>query len=292
MDRLLHVELFKLRKRMMTWVLLAVLIALVALLYVILWNVSGEATARLDFNRRFTPADLRRVLFVQYSVPFSLQLVGNFGLVLAVIFAAGAAGSEYTWGTVRLMATSASGRVRLIGAKLIVVSVLVAVGALIAVAVGLFCSWLITTTSGGSDYGFLTQSFIKDQLEAYGRTLFVLSPYVAMAFCLAMVGRSTLAGVGGGLGVALIGPLIASLMEQGGEPWKSLPQYFIHTNAQIILAQNAVPRPLPTFGPSLRELARQGARPPEEAAVILLVYVAIFLVVTFVVFRRRDITAA
>jgi hypothetical protein len=80
-------------------------------------------------------------------------------------------------------------------------------------------------------------------------------------------------------------------MDQAGTPWKSLPQYFLHTNSQIIMAQNAVPQPLPQFGPDLRDLARAGARPPEQAAVILLVYVVVFVAITFVVFRRRDITA-
>jgi ABC-2 type transport system permease protein len=289
--RLFSVEFFKLRKRLMTWVLALILVGLVVLLYSILWNVSGEASARLDFARRFTPQDLRRALFVQFAVPFSLQLVGTFGIVLAVIYAAGAAGGEYGWGTVRLMATSANGRVRLITAKLLIVCLMIVLGALVAVAVGVAYSWLITTTSGGSDYSFVTWSFLWQQLEAFGRTLFVLSPYVAMAFCIAVVGRSTLAGVGAGLGVALIGPLVASLMNQAGTPWKSMPQYFLHTNSQIIMAQNAVPQPLPQFGPSLRELAREGARPPEEAALILLVYVVVFVVATMVVFRRRDITA-
>ena len=81
-------------------------------------------------------------------------------------------------------------------------------------------------------------------------------------------------------------------MEQGGEPWKSMPRYFIHTNSNIILAQNAVPQPLPQFGPSLRELARGGAFTPTHAALILLVYVAVFIIVTLIVFRRRDITSA
>jgi hypothetical protein len=162
----------------------------------------------------------------------------------------------------------------------------------LAVAVGIAYSWLITATSGGSSYSFVNSTFVWQQLEAFGRTLFVLTPYVTMAFCIAIVGRSTLAGVGAGLGVSLMGPLIGSLMEQGGEPWKSLPQYFIHTNAQIIMAQNAVPQPLPQFGPTLRELAREGARTPEQAAIILLVYVAVFVAITFVVYRYRDITPA
>jgi ABC-2 type transport system permease protein len=292
MNRLINVEFFKLRKRMMTWVVALVLVGLVVLLYSVLWNVSGEATRTFGFRNQFTAQDLRRALFVQFSVPFSLQVVGYFGIVLAVIFAAGAAGGEYGWGTVRLMATSASGRIRLVAAKLIVVFALIGMGAFLAVAVGIGYSWLITATSGGSSYSFVNSTFVWQQLEAFGRTLFVLTPYVTMAFCIAIVGRSTLAGVGAGLGVSLMGPLIGSLMEQGGEPWKSLPQYFIHTNAQIIMAQNAVPQPLPQFGPTLRELAREGARTPEQAAIILLVYVAVFVAITFVVYRYRDITPA
>src|SRR3954464_6779454 len=112
MLRLMGVEFFKLRKRMMTWAVALVLVGLVILLYTILWDASGEATKVI--NRRFTGEDLRRLLFTQYSVPFSLQVVGFFGIVLSVIFAAGAAGGEYAWGTVRLMATSANGRMRLL----------------------------------------------------------------------------------------------------------------------------------------------------------------------------------
>ena len=141
MTRLVGVEFFKLRKRMMTWVVAAVLVGLVVLLYAVLWNVSGEATKRLGYAGRFTGADLRRVLFVQFSVPFSLQLVGWFGAVLAVIFAAGAAGGEYSWGTVRLMATCSNGRIRLITARLFVVCAMVTAAVWPwNVAVALICS--------------------------------------------------------------------------------------------------------------------------------------------------------
>ncbi len=290
MNRLIDVEFFKLRKRMMTWVCALVLIGMIILLYVVMWDASGEATKRLG-NSRFYGEDLRRVLFLQYSVPFSLQVVGFFGAVLAVVFAAGAAGGEYGWGTVRLMATSAPGRVKLLLAKMIVVTVLTFVGAAIAVFVGLTMSGLITWSSGGANWDFVTNQFLWDQFEAYLRTVFVLLPYVFMAFCVAVVGRSTLAGVGAGLGVATVGRFIAELMAQGGEPWRSLPDYFIHRNADIIMAQNVVPRPLPQFGPSLNNLARNEAFSPETAAIILGVYVFIFVATSLIVFSRRDISA-
>jgi ABC-2 type transport system permease protein len=289
MGRLMAVEFFKLRKRMMTWAVALVLVGLVILLYTVLWDASGEATKVI--NRRFTGEDLRRLLFTQYSVPFSLQVVGFFGIVLSVIFAAGAAGGEYAWGTVRLMATSANGRMRLLASKLIVVCLMVVLGSLLAVIVGLFCSFVITESSGGTDYSFVNMDFIRSQLMAFGRANYVLAPYVTMAFCLAVVFRSTLAGVGTGLGVALIGRVIAELMQQGGPPWTSLPKYFIHTNTDVIMTQNAVPRPLPRFGPGVGELTRNGAFTPEQAAMVLAVYIVIFIAIAFIVYKRRDITA-
>ena len=69
MTRLLQVEYFKLRKRMMTWILAAILVGLVLLLYSVLWSVSGRVETFGDRNR-FTGADLRRALFLQASVPF------------------------------------------------------------------------------------------------------------------------------------------------------------------------------------------------------------------------------
>jgi ABC-2 type transport system permease protein len=290
MNRLIDVEFFKLRKRMMTWVCAAVLVGMIVLLYVVMWDASGEATRRLG-NSRFLGQDLRRVLFLQYSVPFSLQIVGFFGAVLAVVFAAGAAGGEYGWGTVRLMATSAPGRMKLMAAKMIVVTALTFAGAAIAVIVGLTISGLITWSSGGADWSFVTNEFVWKQFEAYLRTVFVLLPFVFMAFCVSILGRSTLAGVGAGLGVATVGRFIAELMREGGEPWRSLPDYFIHRNADIIMAQNVVPRPLPQFGPSLRNLERNEAFSPETAALILGVYVIVFIATSLIVFSRRDIAS-
>ena len=224
-------------------------------------------------------------------MPFSLQVVGFFGAVLAVVFAAGSAGGEYGWGTVRLIATSAPGRVKLMTAKMFVVTVMTCLGAALAVAVGLAMSGFITWSSGGANWDFVTNDFIWRQFEAYIRTVYVLLPYVFMAFCISVIGRSTLAGVGAGLGVATVGRLIAELMQQGGEPWRSMPDYFIHRNADILMAQNVVPRPLPQFGPSLNNLARNEAFSPETAALILGVYIFVFIAATLIVFSRRDIAS-
>jgi ABC-type transport system involved in multi-copper enzyme maturation permease subunit len=283
------VEFFKLRKRMMTWILAILMVGLVVLLYSVFWSVSGHVTT-FGENAQYTGEDLRRALFLQTSVPFSLQVVASFGTIFAMILAAGAVGSEYSWGTVRLMATAASGRVRLIAAKLLVVCGLVAAGALLAVAVGLIYSSVITVTNGGSNFSFITAGFVRDQAESYGRTLFVMAPYVTLAFAMAAIGRSTLAGVGAGIGIAFVEPLIGGLMRLAGNPWKEIPNYLINANSSVVLLQNKVPDVI-RFGRSAQDPTNRQLNGTPEAMFILAIYSLAFIALAFLVYRRRDITA-
>lgn len=291
MTNLLAVEFFKLRKRMMTWVVAALLVGLVILLYSVLWSISGRVTTFGEHNE-FTAEDLRRALFLQGSVPFALEIAGSFGTILAIILASGAVGSEYAWGTVRLMATATSGRIRLMVAKLAVVFGLMAAGVLLAVLVAMAYSAIITYVNGGSDYSFMTWSWARDEAASYLRTLFVMSPYVMLGFAAAVIGRSTLAGAAAGIGIAFIEPLVSSLMREGGSPWKDMPNYLLNANVEVITAQNAVPAALPRFGGgSQTELLRDNYNSVEGAFIVLSIYIVVFLALALIAYRRRDITA-
>lgn len=289
-SRLVAVEFFKLRKRMMTWVVAILLVALIILLYSVLWSVSGRVTTFGD-QQQFTGEQLRRALFLQTAVPFSLQIVATFGTLLAVVLAAGEAGSEYSWGTIRLMLTASSGRLRFLTAQLIVVSALIAAGVVLAVAVGLAYSSIITYVSGGANFDFVSGSWAWQQFLSYLRTLYVMMPYVSLAFAAAVVGRSTLAGVGAGLGVAFLEPLISGLMQLGGGVWDQIPNYLLNANTEVVLSQNDVPE-VARFGPSNQQLAEQGVHSAEIAAIILAVYTVTFLAIALTLFRRRDVVAS
>lgn len=286
MIQLIAAEFFKLRKRMMTWVVAGFMVGLVVLLYSVLWSTSVRV-ATFGEHETFTGLDLRRALFLPAAVPYGLQIVGFFGGILAMILAAGSIGSEYAWGTVRLVATASSGRMRLLAAKLLVVFGLTAAGTLLAVAVALIYSFIIATYYGEASASFVTATFVGEQIAAYGRTLLVLAPYVSFAFAIAVIGRSTLAGVGSGLGVAFVEPIIGELMRAAGSPWKDIPNYFLSTNRQVVMFQNAVPAVLPRFGGGHGEIA--GALSPFYAGLLLLTYTVVFVGLALVVFRRRDI---
>jgi ABC-2 type transport system permease protein len=286
MDRLMAAEFFKLRKRMMTWVVALIGVGLVMLLYSVLWSTSVRV-AQFGDHDQFTGIDLRQALFLPGAVPYGLQIVGGFGAILAMILAAGSIGSEYAWGTVRLMATASSGRIRMLTAKLIVVFGLTAAGVLLLVATALLYSLVIALYYGDASASFLTATFIREQLGSYGRTLLVLAPYVTLAFSVAVLGRSTLAGVGTGMGVAFAEPLIDGLMRAAGSPWKDIPNYLLNTNRQIILLQNQVPAVLPRLGGGREDLA--GALSPPMAGLLLAAYTVAFIAIAMTVFRRRDI---
>jgi ABC-type transport system involved in multi-copper enzyme maturation permease subunit len=293
MQSLIAVEFFKMRKRMMTWVVTLLTIGLIILLYSILWNATRGIGTFGHGADRVSHAEVRSGLFLNVGIPFALQIIATFGTLLAVILAAGAAGSEYAWGTVRLMATASSGRLRLMTARLIVVCGLVALLVLVAVFVALAYSAIITSWYGGLDFSFVTPGFVKDQWFAFGRTLYVMAPYVGLAFAAAIIGRSTLAGVGTGLAVAFLEPFISELMRIGGEPWYSVPNYLLSSNKEVMMVQNKLPANLPSFGlPSTKQLADQGAHSPEVAALILAAYFFGFLAIAFYAYRRRDITSA
>lgn len=284
---LIATEFFKLRKRMMSWVLGLILVALVVLLYTVLWNTSSRVNHFGD-NNIYTGLDLRQALFLPGAVPYGLQVVGSFGAILAMIIAAGSIGSEYAWGTVRLMATVSSGRMRLIAAKLIVVFGLTAAGTLLAIAAALTYSFIISLYYREASASFLTTAFVRDQFAAYGRTLLVLLPYVTLAFAVAVIGRSTLAGVGTGMGVAFAEPIINGLLGAAGSPWANIPHYLLNTNRQIILLQNNVPAVLPRLGGG----GGGGDSPVHSALVaglILATYSVAFVSIALVMYRRRDI---
>jgi ABC-2 type transport system permease protein len=286
MDRLMAAEFFKLRKRMMTWVVALIGVGLVLLLYTVLWSTSVRVSHFGD-NNQYTGIDLRQALFPPGAVPYGLQVVGSFGAILAIILAAGSIGSEYAWGTVRLIATASSGRIRLLASKLAVVCGLTAAGVLLMILAAVVYSLVIALYYGDASASFLTATYVRDQLGAYGRTLLVLAPYVTLAFSVAVVGRSTLAGVGTGMGVAFAEPIIDGLLRAAGSPWKDIPNYLLNTNRQIILLQNQVPNVLPRLGGGREDLA--GALSPPMAGLLLAGYTVAFVAIALIVFRRRDI---
>lgn len=197
-------EWLKLRTRPLAWVLLAAFLSLLAL-YLGLWalvlalqeGVLARGGMRLELLSAAQIAQIRRQLSFPGVFGAVLGQLNSVGGILAVILAAGALGSDFGWGTLRVLLIRAPARGAYLLAKLLALLLALLIGTLAGLALGALIALAAGTTLG------LPASLGAGDLLALvvgvARGLYVILPYVLATFACAAFGRSVLAGVGGGL---------------------------------------------------------------------------------------------
>ncbi len=287
MTRLIGSELFKIRHRALTWILLYILIAIVVILYLVVFAVSRLTVPGTGSNG---PAigELTNILGLPLAIPFSFFILSFFGAVLAVILMGSVVGNEYNWRTIRIALISSESRFKFLAAKLSAVLIVVLIGMVITVAVGFIMS-LITNAAGGYafDFSFATASYGLDQFIQFWRTFFIILLFSLMGFLFAIVGRSALPGIAVGIGVGFLEPIITALMRLAGGWVANIPNYLFTANVNAINALNTLPEGFRAGGPG----GTNTSLPPvNQAYLVLGVYIVVFVVIAFFLFRQRDVT--
>ena len=178
-------ELFKLRKRTMSKVLLIILVFIIVLVNFLLLAIS-----KVNLPAGGPGSDVNDLLGLPAAIPFAYALIANFGAVLAIILTASSMGNEYNWKTIRPVLASSESRFKFLTSKLIALSILILIGMVIGVITG-FVMGLITTGIGGYTYSFsfATGSYWWEQFLQFWRTLFVILPFTLFGFLFAVIGR-------------------------------------------------------------------------------------------------------
>ncbi len=288
MTRLIGAELYKLRKRLMTKVLLIVLVGIMIILYLLLLAVSKVA---IPAHGPAETAEIQNLLGLPVAIPFALSLLSSLGSVLAVILMASSVGNEYNWRTIRTVLICSESRFKLLGAKLISTGILVLIGLAVGVATGFIMS-LITTAMGGYsfDLSFATGGYLWEQFLQFWRTFFVLIPYVLLGFLFAIVGRSAMPGIALGIGILFMESLVTTFMSLAGGWIARVPDYLLAANVRTITSLARLPE-----GFSAGMGMGVGNTPVQVPGVIhaftvLAIYSLVFAFVAFYLFRKRDVT--
>jgi ABC-2 type transport system permease protein len=286
-SRAIRTELFKLRKRGLTWILLYVLIGILVLVNLIIFAITR---IQLPSSAPHDLADIAALLLLRSSIPFSLFILSTFGAVLAVILMGSAVGNEYNWRTIRLALISTESRFKFLLAKVIAVAFAILIGMLIGVAVG-FLTSIITTAIGGDhyDFSFATGSYFWDQFLQFWRTFFIILPFTLLAFLFAVLGRSAMPGIAVGIGVAFLEPLITGLMRLAGGWVDNIPDYLFSANVNAINALNQLPSGFGS-GQGFGGGSTFALPSVPHAFIVLAVYCLVFAVIPFYLFRKRDVT--
>jgi ABC-type transport system involved in multi-copper enzyme maturation permease subunit len=277
-------ELFKLRKRTMTKVLLIILVAVIALINFLLLAIS-----KVDLpGGGQGMGSIQDLLGLPAAIPFALSLISSFGIVLAIILTASSVGNEYNWRTIRTALISSESRFKFLTAKLVSLAILVLIGMLIGVVAG-FIVGLITTGIGGYSYNFsfATGSYFWEQFLQFWRTFYVIVPFALLGFLMSIFGRSAMPGIATGIGVVFLESIITTFMRLAGGWIAKVPDYLLSANVSAITALNNLPQGFHA-GTGAGNLENVPSIP--HAFITLGIYALVFLVLGYYLFRKRDVT--
>jgi ABC-2 type transport system permease protein len=285
--RLISAELFKLRKRSMPFILLAVLVGILVIIYLLLLAISNVNLAQFGGANAHGMENISKLLGLPIAIPVALSMLASFGGVLSVILMASTVGNEYNWRTIRTMLISSESRTKLLIAKLVAVILYVFLGMLIGVVVGFIMSMITTAIGGYSfDFSFFNGSYAWDQFLQFWRTMYSLAPYVLLGFLFAIVGRSAMPGIALGIGVFFLESIITAFMTLAGGWIADVPNYLLAANVRALSTSSSLPQDIGSgFG------GGSTAMPSLEHAFLTLgIYSVVFLALGFYLFRKRDVT--
>lgn len=270
---LLRLEYLKTVKRRMTRVVFGIIVLLmggiVALRYLFGYVLESDPDAEIT------------EMLMPVIIEDSLEIISVLGPILIVILAAGLAGSEFSWGTVRTMVGTGVSRAKLLLAKLVVVCV----ASILLVVTGLATVALTTTVISPIEGHGLRMSWIDfasagDVTLMVLRSSFIMAVYGVLGFAIAQTTRSVAAGIAVGIGIHVVGPILWALSSLLGGFGEFIDDSFIITNTEVLNALNTFGTPEPP----------EGAPGPWLAAGTLLAYAAIAVAISLASFKRRDIS--
>jgi ABC-2 type transport system permease protein len=281
--RLIGAELFKLRKRKITWILLVVLIGVIILI-----NFLLLAIAEVNFPSE-PHGRMQNLLGLPVTFPLTMSILSSFGSVLAVVFLASSMGSEFNWRTIRVAVVSSESRFKLLGAKLISAAIFILIGMVLGIVAGFLMS-IVTTAIGGYkfDFSFAANTYMWDQFLQFWRTFYIMTPYMLLGFMFSIVGRSAMPGISLGIGIIFLEGVITAFMSSAGGWIAKIPDYLIAANVRTINSLSALPQDFQAgmgFGGVSADIPSV-----LHATITLAVYSSVFLFIAFYTFSKRDVT--
>ncbi len=185
----------KLVRRPASWVTLLLTVALVFLVFVAVGTSSRQVP---DPDAQ---AGARLLLTFPGAYDFILSFILGLGGLLAVVYAAAVAGSEWSWGTLKVAIARGESRVWYVLMTFASIALLLAIGLLVAFALGIVAALIGAGIAGIPADGLGDPEALGMLPEQLARGTTALVMQGAIGFAIATVARSQIAGVAVGIGV-------------------------------------------------------------------------------------------
>lgn len=283
MIHLVLLELWKLCRRWLFWIVLGALLASEAIVIIggYYLTTNGAITV-LDEHGQVLPAAIVQPHFIlPGALPVIAGVIQQVGSWLLVILAAVLIGMEEGYGTLRIILSRGVSRTAYVAAKLITILFIT------IIVVGL-------TTASGIGATFIVATFSLTPIEPLPiagpiwligivliiRVIISLIVPIMIAFSAALLSRSQTTGITIGLGyffvTAILSGFLKGVGEVGQQIWVLLPGAHIET----LMSHNQLSRDIviPPYLPS-----------QPVAVLVLLGYALLLATISWIVLQRRDI---
>jgi ABC-2 type transport system permease protein len=273
MSGLLSAEFLKLRKRLMPRVLLFILLALTALVFF----GSARSSDRQSIHDLILPNGwVLGLLFASLFAPF-----------IAPILAGSWAGSEYSWGTIRMILSRRPDRTQFLLAEIAVLLSAVGIALLSTLLLSTVSSWLAALLLGRSafDSAAFDGNFLGIMVKLLFSVWLVLAFYIVLAFSAGTLFRSGAVGIGVGVGLTLADMILTGIFYELGGTWRNIADHFPVVYARALPSRIAIGTlsNVPSRGTGLPSIS--------ESILALAVYTLVPLGLALVLVRYRDVTA-
>lgn len=285
---LTRLEWYKLRHRRMPWILLGFAVLLVQIAFWASYALfrSGEVAVGEGGASSTTTISTTDQFLEMFAFPTSLTngliVAHGFGGILLMILAASLIGTEYGWGTLRTALTKGTGGWPLLAAKLLMlaglsVAVLIVATASVAVSSAIALATLdadwISSSADWSDLGI-----------GFGKAVFGMLPYIALAVFAAVLTSSSGAAIGISLGYYFVESILVNVL--AGFDWFQRVAGFILGRAVSGWVQTET-------GVSFQSSGTTAGLPDaSQSFLVLLAYVVVLSGAAFWVFQRREVAGA
>jgi ABC-type transport system involved in multi-copper enzyme maturation permease subunit len=270
-------ESLKTRKRWANWILLGILLAwIIVLVYLVPYIFLSHPPK--NFNSPVPASELKRSVFPENLIPSALSTTASIGAAIMIILGALSTASEYGWLTVQTILIQKPGRTAVLLGKFLTLGVAALLIGVTVLATGAIASSLFVTI----DHASSTWPSGLLLLKGIGAILLELGVWTGFGAFLGIAFRSTAAAIGGGLTYLFVGEGLL-----GGLLLRNVPIVKDLLNFLPGVAAEAVNTAFPTTYRSA------GATPPVidagRGTITLLIYLVLFVVMSVVIFRDRDV---
>ena len=207
-----------------------------------------------------------------------------FGGVLALQLGVLAFGSEYGWGTLKVLFTQGPGRLRIFAAKLLAVAVAIVPFVLVVFVTGALSSYAIALREG-ADVSWPSATLL---LRGLGAGWLILATWAALGILLAVVSRGTSLAIGIGILYAFVIEGLLSALASEVSVLDRIVQFFLRANGYSLAA---------VLGVSADDVSDNGPGSfsgpfvgGAQAALVLAAFTAAAVVASGWLLRRRDVT--